>query len=527
MIETPWIGCHYDRTRPAFLADGTMGRIHDDCTIFAVFRSCSARAQPLRRRPRPSPEPSSDSSGGALPGVALSLRNTGTGLTRAATSDRRRPIRVRRHPGRRVRAARRAVRVPARRPPAARRDGGASRSRCPLVMEVGGVEQAVTVSGGASAREHRDVRAELPRRRAGDRNAAAQRPQLHRPRAAAAGRAAVSVARRRVGRRARPRHERQRPGLSLQRLPARRHAAERLHERPGRQRRRHRARHGSHPRVPRRVQRLQRRVRPQLRRADQRADQVGHQHAARQRLRVPPQRRARRAQLLRRRRQARLHAQPVRRRRSAVRCSRTGCSTSPRTKGCASASARRSRSFVPDDNARARHPARRPGHDQRRRPAVPGGDSRCRPGRRSAAASRRTRSRSSRSSIRRSCRGGSTTRPEPRTSSSRATRYDDGEQRLPTDYPAFPRSFISTNQFFTAEYRNVRSERTLQTARFGYSRTRIGQNVEANLDAAAAAVRRRPRPRRRHRHRRHAALRSADARRTCGWRRTSTAASTT
>ena len=59
--------------------------------------------------------------------------------------------------------------------------------------------------------------------------------------------------------------------------------------------------------------------------------------------------------------------------------------------------------------------------------------------------------------------------------------YDDGEQRLPTDYPAFPRSFISSNQFFTAEYRNVRSERTLQAARFGYSRTRIGQNVEANL----------------------------------------------
>ena len=59
--------------------------------------------------------------------------------------------------------------------------------------------------------------------------------------------------------------------------------------------------------------------------------------------------------------------------------------------------------------------------------------------------------------------------------------YDEGDQRLPTDYPAFPRSFISSNQFFTAEYRNVRSERTLQTARFGYSRTRVGQNVEANL----------------------------------------------
>ena len=62
--------------------------------------------------------------------------------------------------------------------------------------------------------------------------------------------------------------------------------------------------------------------------------------------------------------------------------------------------------------------------------------------------------------------------------------YDEGDQRLPTDYPAFPRSFISSNQFLTAEYRNVRSERTLQTARFGYSRTRIGQNVEANLTPA-------------------------------------------
>jgi hypothetical protein len=62
--------------------------------------------------------------------------------------------------------------------------------------------------------------------------------------------------------------------------------------------------------------------------------------------------------------------------------------------------------------------------------------------------------------------------------------YDDGVQRLPTDYPQFPRAFISTNQFFTAEYRNIVSDRTLQTLRFGYSRTRIGQNVEANLASA-------------------------------------------
>ena len=58
---------------------------------------------------------------------------------------------------------------------------------------------------------------------------------------------------------------------------------------------------------------------------------------------------------------------------------------------------------------------------------------------------------------------------------------DDAVQQLPTDYPAFPRSFISTNQFATLEYRNVLSSNTFQTARFGYSRTRIGQNVEANL----------------------------------------------
>ena len=59
--------------------------------------------------------------------------------------------------------------------------------------------------------------------------------------------------------------------------------------------------------------------------------------------------------------------------------------------------------------------------------------------------------------------------------------FDDAVQQLPTDYPQFPRSFISTNQFLTAEYRNVVSDRTLQTVRFGYSRTRIGQNVEAHL----------------------------------------------
>ena len=91
-----------------------------------------------------------DSSGGALPGVALTLRNTGTGLTRAATST---------PDGRFVFAG-----IPAGVYDLRAELSGfrtvvrqglsitvAQSLTLPLVMEVGGVEQAVTVSGGASA----------------------------------------------------------------------------------------------------------------------------------------------------------------------------------------------------------------------------------------------------------------------------------------------------------------------------------------------------------------------------------------
>jgi hypothetical protein len=57
---------------------------------------------------------------------------------------------------------------------------------------------------------------------------------------------------------------------------------------------------------------------------------------------------------------------------------------------------------------------------------------------------------------------------------------DDADQFLPTDFPQFPRSFRSRNQFFTGEYRQIASERTVNTFRFGFSRTRIGQVVESN-----------------------------------------------
>ena len=63
---------------------------------------------------------------------------------------------------------------------------------------------------------------------------------------------------------------------------------------------------------------------------------------------------------------------------------------------------------------------------------------------------------------------------------------DDTTQFLPTDYPQFPREFFSRNQFFTGEYREVLSTTMLNTARIGYSRTRIGQNVEANTSQALA-----------------------------------------
>ena len=59
---------------------------------------------------------------------------------------------------------------------------------------------------------------------------------------------------------------------------------------------------------------------------------------------------------------------------------------------------------------------------------------------------------------------------------------DDADQWLPTDYPQFPRSFVSLNQFFTGEHRQAVRPDLFSTVRFGYSRTRVGQTVEANTD---------------------------------------------
>lgn len=57
---------------------------------------------------------------------------------------------------------------------------------------------------------------------------------------------------------------------------------------------------------------------------------------------------------------------------------------------------------------------------------------------------------------------------------------DDAEVQLPTDYPQFPRTFLSRNHFLTTEYRAVFSAQTVGTFRFNGSRTNIGQDVQAN-----------------------------------------------
>lgn len=57
---------------------------------------------------------------------------------------------------------------------------------------------------------------------------------------------------------------------------------------------------------------------------------------------------------------------------------------------------------------------------------------------------------------------------------------DDAAQRLPTDYPQFPRSFLSRNHFLTLEHFWAPTGRTTHTFRGSFARTRIGQDVEAN-----------------------------------------------
>ncbi|MFN8000941.1 MAG: TonB-dependent receptor [Acidobacteriota bacterium] len=62
--------------------------------------------------------------------------------------------------------------------------------------------------------------------------------------------------------------------------------------------------------------------------------------------------------------------------------------------------------------------------------------------------------------------------------------FDDADQGLPTDYPQFPRDFISRNQFATIEHTWLMSASVVNTARLGFSRTRIGQNVFSDVPSS-------------------------------------------
>jgi hypothetical protein len=73
---------------------------------------------------------------------------------------------------------------------------------------------------------------------------------------------------------------------------------------------------------------------------------------------------------------------------------------------------------------------------------------------------------------------------------------DDADQRLPLDYPQFPRAFVSRNQFFTGEYRQAADPNLFNTVRFGYSRTRVART---SRPPRRCPLRPRPRAHRQHR----------------------------
>ena len=346
------------------------------------------------------------------------------------------------------------------------------------------------MTGGVAAREHADLGAELPRRASRRsrrcRSTAATSPTW---RCCSPGVLAVSVARRRVGRRARPRHERQRAGLPLERVPARRHAAERLHQRTGRQRRRHALGMES--------------IREFRVESNAYSAEFGRNYGGQINVLTKSGTNTLRGSAYEFHRNDALDA--------ATTSTSPASPTSRATSSAASVGGplQRDRLFYfvgyegaareprqDDHQLRARRQraarpaARRPGDDQPARSGRTWTRFRAPTGRRSAAGSRTHTFDFDQKldqdffqgrldyqlgaahqffaplHLRR--RASSGCRPTTRSSRARSSR------RTSSSPPSTATSL---------------STRTLQTARFGYSRTRIGQNVEANLDVAAAAVR--------------------------------------
>ena len=219
-------------------------------------------------------------------------------------------------------------------------------------------------------------------------------------------------------------------------------------------------------------------------------------------LPLPPQRRARRPQLLRHRREARLHPLPVRR--DLRRADPQGPHVLLRRRRGAARAARPHRQHrrarrqrAPGHPARRGRRAHRPRDCARTSPPTPSPTAPT-----SAAGSPSTTSSSTRSSTSSSCNVRLDQNVGAQDQLFVRYTYDDADQFLPTDFPQFPRTFLSTNQFATGEYRHVSSPTTLHTlrARLEQHAHRAGRGVEPRVPAPR--LRPRPRLHGRHRHRR-------------------------
>ena len=183
------------------------------------------------------------------------------------------------------------------------------------------------------------------------------------------------------------------------------------------------------------------------------------------------------------------------------------------------------------DRARRQRAARRAadGHRSRsaRTPCPTCSSSRSRTGRRSAAGWRSTASGSISGWQQNFVQGRVDAVPSPGSQFFVRYTLDDAEQDLPTDYPQFPRAFVSTNQFLTAEYRTraVAGDLRHGAVRLQPHAHRADRRVEH--DAGGDAVRAGPADDGRDRHRRPAALRPAALGRSACSGRTSSAASST
>ena len=295
-------------------------------------------------RPAPSKAPSPTRPRRPSRAPASSARNLDTGFTRETDVGARRLLPPAAAAGRPLHADRRSAAVrdagagadPGQRQP----DACASTSQ----LELPTVTETVTVAGERAARRHVDQRARPRRHRPRARRSAAQRPQLHAARPAADRRRAAHRRRRHRGRQPAPGQAYAVNGMRPEQNIYLVDGAQNMNRMdggyalklPGR-----RDRRVPHPHAERAAG-----VRRHRRRHHERRHALGQQPVPRQPLRVRPQRRLRRAQLLLREGRA-AQAEPVRRHARRPDRARPRRSSSATTRASATSRASRRRRTVP------------------------------------------------------------------------------------------------------------------------------------------------------------------------------------